>query len=347
LGEGLLHDRRIVAQTHSADHEFLLEIRPRDGRPSLLEWAADQRELLRGLLLRHCGVLFRGFADPTTPGEFARFLEANSDGELLEYTQGSTPREIVSGRVATATAYPADREIPLHNELSYARAWPLKLAFQCRQAPLRGGATPLADSRRVFANIDPLVRQRFADHGVMYVRNYRELVDVPWQQAFLTDDRAAVESYCRKTGIEFEWLEGNDLKTTQVCQATALHPETGDSIWFNQAHLFHISNLPRATGDRLLRLFGEENLPRNAYFGDGAAIDEADLASVRAAYQRERIRFDWQEGDVLLIDNMLAAHGRESFEGERMVWVGMTDSHSPDPTLARSARDFDTEAEQE
>lgn len=317
----------VRASLHSEASRFLLILEPGDNRSSLLDWAASERDRLRALLQEHAAILFRGFSEPATAPEFQSFIEATCAGALLEYTQGSTPREAVSGMVSTATVYPSDRSIPLHNELSYAHEWPRTLWFQCHQPAEQGGATPLADSRRVFAGIDSRVRDRFIEHGVMYVRNYGELIDVPWQESFLTDDKQQVEELCEERGIEYEWLDRNGLRTEQVCQAVAEHPVTGETVWFNQAHLFNVASLPTKRRDQLVRVFGERGLPRNSYFGNGEPIDNASLEAVRASYDAERVAFSWQAGDVLMVDNMLAAHGRDPFSGERAVWVGMAEAH--------------------
>jgi hypothetical protein len=47
------------------------------------------------------------------------------------------------------------------------------------------------------------------------------------------------------------------------------------------------------------------------------------LDEIRKIYQQEAAIFPWQEGDVLMLDNMLAAHGRAPFAGSRKVVVGM------------------------
>ena len=46
---------------------------------------------------------------------------------------------------------------------------------------------------------------------------------------------------------------------------------------------------------------------------------------VSQTYEQEKIIFPWQEGDVMLLDNMSVAHGREPYVGEREVIVAMTD----------------------
>lgn len=288
---------------------------------SLSVWAATGRAFVEELLPRHGGLLFRDF-EVRDVTEFEQFVGAVA-GTLMDYAYQSTPRTQVSGNVYTSTEYPAAQSIPLHNEMSYARRWPMKICFCCLQPAARGGATPVADSRKVLARIDPSVRKQFARRGVMYVRNYGGGVDLPWAKVFQTDSRAEVEAYCLRAGIEFEWLAGDRLRTRQVCPAIAEHPRTGEAVWFNQAHLFHVSNLKPEVLASLLSTFGEDELPRNAYYGDGQSIEADVLEHIREAYRQETVIFEWRAGDVLLLDNMLVAHGREPFEGARKVVVGM------------------------
>ncbi|HEX8853141.1 MAG TPA: TauD/TfdA family dioxygenase [Pyrinomonadaceae bacterium] len=307
-----------------------------EGRPPLLveptiegvnpaSWLARHREELEAQLLKHGGLLFRGFRLQGVD-DFEQFIKAMS-AELLEYSYQSTPRSAVAGQIYTSTEYPAAQTIPLHNEMAYARSWPMKIWFYCVTAAERGGETPIADSRKVFARIDPQVRESFIEKSVMYVRNYDEDgLDLSWSTVFQTTDRLEVEAFCRRAGIEFEWCGRARLRTRQVCQAAAVHPRTGEQVWFNQAHLFHVSNLESLVREALSATYAEEDYPRNAYYGDGSPIEPEALAAIREAYAQETITFPWQEGDVLMLDNMLMAHGRKPFEGARRVVVGMAQS---------------------
>ncbi|MGH9570208.1 MAG: TauD/TfdA family dioxygenase, partial [Candidatus Angelobacter sp.] len=197
--------------------------------------------------------------------------------------------------------------------------------FFCAQSALQGGQTPIADSRAVYAHMDPGVRERFADKKVMYIRNYITGIDLPWQTVFQTQDRAEVEAYCREAPMEWKWLEGDHLRTWQVRDAVSRHPQTGEMVWFNQAHLFHLTSLPRDLQESLLATYGEENLPRQTRYGDGSPIENDALEEVRRAFAQATVEFDWKQGDVLLLDNMLVAHGRRPFEGPRKILVAMAE----------------------
>ncbi len=215
----------------------------------------------------------------------------------------------------------------MHNEMSYARAWPLKIWFYCVTPATSGGQTPIADSRKVLARISPRVRDKFAERQVMYVRNYGHGVDLPWQEVFQTNDPHEVERLCRNVGMEFEWKPGDRLTTRHVCQAIAAHAQTNEPVWFNQAHLFHVTSLDEASRELLLQRFGEDELPRNAYYGDGSPIEPAALDEIRNAFELEKTLLPWQTGDLLLLDNMRTAHGRESYEGPRRLLAGMAERH--------------------
>ena len=159
----------------------------------------------------------------------------------------------------------------------------------------------------------------------MYARNYGDGLDLSWQNVFQTANKSEVAEYCRQVGIEFEWTSDNRLRTRQLCQAVATHPQVGERVWFNQAHLFHISSLEPDVRESLLLSFREEDLPRNAYYGDGSRIEDDVLDEIRDVYQQEKVVFAWQEGDILMLDNMLMAHGRTPFIGQRKVLVGMAE----------------------
>lgn len=279
--------------------------------------------LVREAAHTYGGVLLRGFDALGSTG-LERF--AASFGEpLLAYEFGSTPRSKVDKGVYSSTEYPADQWIDQHNEQSYTLKWPASIFFYCDIAAESGGATPVADSREVYRRLDPVLRRTFAQKKIMYVRNYGNGLDLPWQRVFGTDDRGEVERFCRANQIDFEWLDdgGELLRTRQICQSELRHSVTSETVWFNQAHLFHVSSLPESVREALLEVVDEENLPRNTFFGDGTLIDPAMLDEIRAVYRETLLSFEWRNHDLMMLDNVLMSHGRAPFSGERRVLVAM------------------------
>lgn len=302
---------------------FPLRVEPNVEGLDPVAWAGQHREWIEDRLAEHGALLFRGFGIGSAE-RFQAFLAAAS-GEPLEYTERSSPRSTIAGRIYTSTEHPAGQEIFLHNEQSYNLRFPQKIAFFCQTPPRAGGATPIADCRRILREIDPAVRRRFAERGYLYVRNFGGGLGLSWQTAFQTTDRAAVEAYCRSNRIELEWRGSDRLRTRQIRSVAARHPRTGDLSWCNHATFFHVSTLSPAVRDQLLAGLSTEDLPNNTWYGDGTPIEPEVLDALRGLYRSAERRFDWQQGDVLLLDNLLVAHGREPFEGERRILTGMSD----------------------
>lgn len=297
---------------------LLLEI---EADKDALDWAEECQQEIRNLIETNGAVLVRGL-NIFGSAQFGAILSTLFGADLLEYVYRSTPRTEMRGNVYTATEYPASQVIPQHNENSYSRHWPNRIGFMCILPAQAGGETPIADSRAVYQMLPQSLRDKFEERGVLYVRNYSSL-DLPWSVVFQTTNRSEVEAYCTANDLDYEWFEKDGLRTRQINSATAVHPLTGEKLWFNQAHLFHASSLGKEIAETLLSSIGEENLPRNSYYGDGSPIEPEALEQIRAAYERNKISFCWQKNDLLLLDNMLFAHGRESYRGPRKVLVGM------------------------
>jgi alpha-ketoglutarate-dependent taurine dioxygenase len=310
----------------SPEDRFLAVIEPSMEGVNLTSWAAAQREALSRQLLDHGAILFRGFGVGSVE-QFQEFTRAISD-QLIDYSERAAPRSEVAKSVYTSTEFPPDQRIPMHHEMSYSHNWPTRLWFFCAQEPTTGGRTPIADDRKVLARLDPAIRRRFEEKRVMFVRNYGEGVDLTWQEAFQTDDRAKVEEYCVKARMSCEWKGADRLRTRTIRPATVEHPATGETLWFNHAHMFHVSNLEPAVREALLAEFREDELPRNAFYGDGTPIESSVLDEIRGLYEEVAIRFDWQLGDIAMLDNFLTSHGREPFTGPRKILVAMAELYT-------------------
>ncbi|GHO70207.1 syrP protein [Ktedonobacter sp. SOSP1-52] len=303
---------------------FPLVVRPAMDGVNLVAWTENNKEHLNSELAKHGAILFRDFPLGSA-AKFEAFATAASvSGELFnEY--GDLPRDDPGLKIYHSTPYPADKTILFHNESSHMHRWPLKQWFYCVTVAGGKGATPIIDCRQTYKALDPALVRRFAEKKLLYVRNFIDGLDVSWQQFFQTKNKERVEEYCRNASIDFEWKSERHLRTRQVCPAVVKHPLTGEMSFFNQIQLHHISCLDPEVRESMLSMFSEEDLPRNVYYGDGTPIEDSTVAEISELYEKMAVRFQWQANDILMLDNMMIAHARDPFEGNRKILVAMAD----------------------
>ena len=301
-------------------------------------WAAEHRDALRAHVTEHGSLLVRGLGlqDPTATEAVFRAL-----GTLMNEREGFAERHVYAQGVYSASKWPPNQPMCVHHELSYAVECPSLMLFACLTAPTRGGATPVADAGAVLEALPAALVDRFERVGWLLVRNYNDDIGASVVQAFGTDDRGAVESYCRANAIECEWRPDGALRTWQRRGAFVRHPLTGQRSWFNQVAFLSEWTMNAELRDYLVDEYGEDRLPFNTRFGDGDPIEADIVELINGAYETNTVREPWQAGDLLLVDNIRAAHGRESFEGAREVIVGMADPlrvTESAPTVARTVQ---------
>lgn len=287
----------------------------------LCAWIGANRAEVEQALRDQGGILFRGF-DGGVEQLFPAFVKSVI-AEVQPYLEGATPRTRIGEGVYTSTEFPDDQCIAQHNELSYVNRWPMKICFACRVPASAGGATPLTDVRAVLANLDGALVREFERRGWMLIRNYGAGLGPGWRKVFNTDDIGAVRHYCDAAGITLEVFGDERIRTRQVRQAVRRHPHTGEPVWFNHIAFWHPHSLNPALRKGLEAQFALDELPYATCWGDGEPIADAIIDEINQAYQRATMREPWREGDIVLLDNMLIAHGRDPFTGPRSVVVSM------------------------
>jgi len=287
-------------------------------------WAASHRDALRAIVAEHGSVLVRGVG-PRDAAEIGAVFQRLATSLMTE-KESFAPRRTYSDGVYSSTKWPPNQVMCMHHELSYMLEFPGLMLFACLIAPTGGGATAVADSPTVLGALPTELIERFERQGWLLTRNYNDDIGASVAEAFGTEDRGAVESYCRANAIEFEWQPDGGLRTRQRRSAVLRHPVTGQRCWFNQIAFLNEWTLDPEVREFLVDVYGADGLPFNTRFGNGDPIDEDVVQLLNQVYEANTAREPWQPGDLLLVDNIRTAHSREPFEGPREVLVAMADA---------------------
>ena len=286
-------------------------------------WAAEHRDGLRAVVAEHGSVLVRGL-DLRDAAEISTVFRRLSTGLMIE-REAFARRQVYTEGVYSSATWPAKQPMCMHHELSYTLEVPGLLLFACLSAPARGGATAVSDSPTVLNALPAELVARFERDGWLLTRSYNDEIGATLAEAFGTEDRSAVESYCRANAIGFEWQPDGGLRTWQRRSAVVHHPITGQRCWFNQIAFLNEWTIDPEVREYLVDMYGAEGLPFNTHFGNGDPIGEDVVQLLNQVYEENTVREQWQAGDLMLVDNIRTAHSREAYEGPREILVGMAD----------------------
>ena len=315
-----------------------LIVRPRDPRlatdiDAFVDWFHAGKNHFDRLASVHGALLLRGFPLRETQ-DFQRAMERYPLNNL-GYTAGYVPRRQLAERVFESTQAPRQHALRLHQEMSYLPSFPRMLSFFSRRSASVGGETPLADCRELERRLPRRLWEGVKARGVRYERNYAApgsqadrtvYIGKSWTAAFGTEDPAQAEALCRSMGLEPVWRDDGSLSTLYSAPGFVQHPLTGETVWFNQIGPQNLHR--RSLGEARWRALVADRpagsyLHSNATYGDGEDIDEEDLDALFDAFEDLAVTIRWRDGDLMLIDNILTAHGRNPYEGERDVQVAL------------------------
>jgi alpha-ketoglutarate-dependent taurine dioxygenase len=307
-----------------------VELQP--GKPPMLRaeatgdvpgWAAEHRAALRALVAEHGSIMVRGLGlrDPAETTAVFRRLATT----LMTEKEAFARRQVYADGVYSSATWPANQPMCMHHELSYRLEVPSLMLFACLSAPIRGGATAVSDSPTVLDALPKDLTDRFERDGWLLARSYNDEIGATLEEAFGTDDRRAVESYCRANAIEFAWQPDGELRTRQRRSAVVRHPTTGDRCFFNQIAFLNEWTIDPEVREYLVDMYGADGLPFNTGFGTGEPLTEEIVELINAVYEANTMREPWQAGDLMLVDNIRTAHSREAYEGPREILVGMAE----------------------
>src|SRR6266478_1629011 len=286
----------------SSSPTSLLNADVRPGKPPMLRvdatddaprWAAEHRDALRAAVVEHGSLLVRGLRLRDVAETEAVFRRL---GSLMSEKEAFAPRRRYSDGIYSSSKWPPSQPMCMHHELSYTLDFPGLMLFACLVAPADAGATPVADSPTVLRELPAALVEGFERVGWLLVRNYNDEIGASVAEAFGTDDRRGVESYCRANAIEFQWQSDGTLRTRQRRSAMVRHSRTGQRCWFNQVAFLNEWSMEPEVREYLVDIYGEDGLPFNTRFGNGDPIGADVIQLIDKVYEEDTARERWQSG---------------------------------------------------
>lgn len=312
---GISHEKRLFPKVLLPTRQYINSDDQAGGIAAITQTILNNREWIEHQLMEHSALLFRGFPLRSAV-DFRSFVEAFG-WEEQPYL-GFAPRPKVVDRVYTANEAPLHKEIHFHHEMARMKVHPSKLFLFCETAPSEGGQTAIVLSQNIPQRMEdkmPEFVSRLKDVGLVYKITSpaqtagASFVANTWQTVLQTND--PIEAKKRAVNVmgcsSFECYEDGsaDFVFGPMEAIRALEGYGGRRVWFNT-----------------LVGYGQED-KHSLSLGDGSGVPGESVEALKAIMNEESVDVRWEEGDVLLLDNLVVQHARRISKPPRRVLVSL------------------------
>ena len=259
--------------------------------------------------------------------DFAEWVN-NLGFEPFRYVGGVTPRNEIEPNVAEGAHDENVVSIEPHNEMAYTARYPKIFTISCLKKSQWGGETAICDNRDIHVKLDPTFLKNCEDRKIRYwnclhSKDSDKNLYQSWQLRFKTEDKDGVNGFLESEKYSYLW-EDDTLFYWKNLSPTATHNISGEKLWFNQISALHSSYYADMRCHENLKLAKRE-YPCHSTYGDGEEFEQYDIDDHRRCVWESAVGFDWQNGDILFLDQMIVQHSRLSFVGDRKVGVSLLD----------------------
>jgi len=270
-------------------------------------------------------LLFRGF-----PGDSASFVEFTqrysqnfSTYQGGGFRIGFLNRQSIGGdpTLLSTTGHTQGFPIELHGEMYYIKQRPELLWFFCANAPAKAGETTICDGVELLRLLSPEVRELFASRRVTYIRHLRSQ---EWQTTYQTEDLEVVRQFCRENDMTLQVRADGSIETRFTCSPLITSPSLHQPAFINSIVQSYLIEWAVTSGwlQENIKGLQLEHPPIVVRFEDGSRIPDKIIDEIREVSERITLNVSWKNGDVLMIDNMRALHGRRQAVGsDRSIFV--------------------------
>jgi len=300
-----------------------LEVRATDAMNSKgAAYFAENKDKIRADLLKHGAVWLRGFNVSKDIKGYREVYEALGLDPCLDPLHSSGLRKFASERDALYEEVnkPSLRGhyIGLHCE-STAKRTAAYAAFVCFQKATEGGGRFLvADGAAILGDINPDVLKKLYDRKIRI--SVSNLDIPPTLPGFLKEGIKDVvdAAVAPKFDMDLEMIYESDGKPGRLqaveCAESPInrHPVTGMPVWFNNAH-----NHARKLRDRRPCGVPEVGMTEVFYADTMEPLSLEDCQEIKRVSEKHITALSMEPGDILLVDNYRALHGRDVFQGDR------------------------------
>mmetsp|Transcript_34792 Transcript_34792/g.68466 ORF Transcript_34792/g.68466 Transcript_34792/m.68466 type:complete len:475 (+) Transcript_34792:95-1519(+) len=298
-----------------------LEAKPADNALGV-EYFIKNKAKIRADLLKHGAIWIRGFDLSKGVAGFREMYEALGLDPCLDPLHSSGLRKfaVEKDAVYEEVNKPSLRGhyIGLHSESTSKRS-AAYAAFVCFQrATESGGRFLVADGAAVLGEMDNKVLKKLYDRKIrISVSN----LDIP--PSFPAPIKEGIKNLVKsavapKFDMDLEMIYESDGKpgrlqaVEEAERPVNRHPITGQPIWFNNAH-----NHARKLRDRRPCGVPEVGMTEVFYADTMTPLDIETCQEIKRASEKHITALPMEPGDVLLVDNYRALHGRDVFAGDR------------------------------
>lgn len=277
-------------------------------------WIGENLKILKKELSCSGALLFRGF--PVT--DAASYDSFFSAFEYKNFTYKESLSNAVrinyTDQVFSANEAPKHVEISLHNEMAQTPIFPNIISLFCEKTADSGGATVLCRSDVVYQKIaaaEPQLTAKLAEVGIRYTTiipsgdNLDSAQGRGWQSTLSVETKDQAEEKLNSLGYRWEWQSDESLLAQTKVLPAIKSLDNGRQVFFNQI----IAAYQGWAGVK-------ENPSKGLCFGDGSNIPKHYLDTLCAIAEETAYDLMWQNGDVAVVDNHIAMHGRRPYGGD-------------------------------